>query len=265
MNRYTCCAVLAALAGSSSAFAVGSIAAVEVIDRDTGTVLSPHYYRGEYWIAGHPGSKYAIRIENRDGGRILAVTSVDGVNVISGEDAAFGQDGYVFDPAQQYEITGWRKTQAEVAAFTFTDAVHSYAELTGRPANVGVIGVALFRERVPPPLTMLTPSPATPAPRAGLPSDAIAGSSAAENAAATARAPPVKLGTGHGERETSLVERVSFERQGPQPNEIIRIRYDSLENLMARGIIHRPIPHPVVPQPDPFPAQPERFVADPPG
>ena len=103
-------------------------------------------------MAGRPGARYAIEIRNRLGERLLAVTSVDGVNVVSGATAAWDQTGYVFGPGERYQITGWRKTDAEVAAFTFTDSPNSYAERTGRPANVGVIGVALFRERQPQPV-----------------------------------------------------------------------------------------------------------------
>jgi hypothetical protein len=139
-----------ALSGACAAQTLGSIAEISVIDRDTGVTLTPHYYRGEYWIAGRPGAKYAIEIHNRLGERLLAVTSVDGVNVLSGATAAFDQTGYVFDAGERYEITGWRKSDSEVAAFTFTDLPDSYAARTGRPANVGVIGVALFRERRPP-------------------------------------------------------------------------------------------------------------------
>ena len=71
------------------------------------------------------------------------MTAVDGINVISGETGAWGQSGYVFGPGESYEIAGWRKSDAEIAAFNFTAAGNSYAERTGRPANVGVIGVAL--------------------------------------------------------------------------------------------------------------------------
>src|SRR5271168_5606069 len=132
------------------AHTVGGIAEVSIIDRESGAVLSPYYYRGEYWVAGRPGARYSIEIRNRLGERMLAVTSVDGVNVISGATAAWDQTGYVFNPGERYQITGWRKSDAEVAAFTFTDSSNSYAERTGRPANVGVIGVAIFRELQPP-------------------------------------------------------------------------------------------------------------------
>lgn len=255
------CVVLAAVAQTPAAFALGRIADVEIVDRDSGEALSPHYYRGEYWVAGRPGAKYAIRIHNYAPGRILAVTSVDGVNVLSGEDASFGQDGYVFYPTQEYDITGWRKSRTEVAAFTFTDAAGSYAGLTGRPANIGVIGVALFPERqYSPPVTNAVPqfregAKALQAPSARSQADAVAGASA----------PAPKLGTGHGERESSSVEFVDFQRQEPQPAEVIRIRYDSLENLLARGIIRRPPPHRPASAPEPFPAEDSHFVPDPPG
>ena len=147
MRRLFCSAVLLGLTVTCNAQVRGGIADVAVIDRDSGAVLSPHYYRGEYWVAGRPGARYSIQIRNRLGERLLAVTSVDGVNVVSGATAGWDQTGYVFGPGESYQITGWRKTDAEVAAFTFTESANSYAERTGRPGNVGVIGVAIFRER----------------------------------------------------------------------------------------------------------------------
>ncbi|HWG29200.1 MAG TPA: hypothetical protein VN676_01505 [Steroidobacteraceae bacterium] len=137
-------ALWAALLGSAPVLA--GLADVAVVDRDTGATLTPHYFHGEYWIAGTPGARYAIEIRNRVAGRLLAVTSVDGVNVVTGETAGWGQNGYVLSSGQHCQIIGWRKSDAEVAAFTFTALPDSYAALTGRPASVGVIGVALFRE-----------------------------------------------------------------------------------------------------------------------
>jgi len=259
------------LAGACAAQSLGSIAEVSIIDRDTGVTLSPHYYRGEYWVAGRPGARYAIEVRNRLGERLLAVTSVDGVNVLSGATAAFDQTGYVFEPAERYQITGWRKSDAEIAAFTFTDLPNSYAARTGRAANVGVIGVALFRERRSPAVWTPPPRPLTEAPLARQ-SDSAAGAAMSppppaapaplQNEAARL-APQAKLGTGHGEREYSYVTHTEFVRQQSQPNEIIRIRYDSLENLLAMGIVKRP--RPIPPTMNPFPgSQDEQYVPDPP-
>jgi len=280
-------AALAALATSCDALAVGNIANVTVIDRDSGGTLEAHYFRGEYWVAGTPGARYAIEIRNCVGGRLLAVTSVDGVNVLSGATAGWNQGGYVFDPGERYQITGWRKSDAQVAAFTFTASPNSYAERTGRPANVGVIGVAVFRER-PPPMSYTPPRIADDSARerqapvaaeadraAAKPSTAIAGMAGMAAADAVnaptesslawrALMPAPKLGTGHGEREYSYVGHTEFRRMQPEPDEVIRIRYDSLENLTAMGIVGRPRPTP--PVPNPFPGSRERnYVPDPPG
>jgi len=78
------------------------------------------------------------------------VTSVDGVNVISGATAAPSQSGYVLDPWGSVEIAGWRKSFDDVATFFFTDLGNSYAARTGRPDDVGVIGVAVFEEKTHP-------------------------------------------------------------------------------------------------------------------
>ncbi len=152
MKKLILALAAAAVAGgfSTQALAVGRLADVTVTDRSTGATLPVHYHRGEYWVAGVPGAKYAIDIRNTSGRRVLAVTSVDGVNVVSGETASTAQTGYVFDAWQRYDITGWRKSNNAVAAFEFTASPNSYAERTGRPRDVGVIGVALFRERAVP-------------------------------------------------------------------------------------------------------------------
>ena len=98
MNRTICLAALAAMAASCNALAVGGIAEVTIIDRDSGATLTPYLSHGEYWVAGKPGATYAIAIHNHLDERLLAVTSVDGVNVLSGDTAAWNQTGYVFRP-----------------------------------------------------------------------------------------------------------------------------------------------------------------------
>lgn len=257
-------AIAVALAASADAEALPGIAGVSIIDRDSGVALSPQYYRGEYWVAGRPGARYAIEIHNRLGERLLAVTSVDGVNVLSGTTAGWDQGGYVFGPGERYQITGWRKTDAQVAAFTFVDSPNSYAERTGRPANVGVVGVALFRERRPQPVVSMPMLKESPMPGE---SDAARASAPTEMQAQPmlrAPAPAAKLGTGHGEREYSYVDHTEFVRMQSQPNEVIRIHYDSLDNLVAMGIVKRPRPE--IPGANPFPASPDRdYVPDPPG
>jgi hypothetical protein len=162
--------VAAALIATAAlqAFAIGRVADVTIIDRSTGQTLPIYQHGGEYWVAGQPGAKYAIQIRNFSGPRVLAVTSVDGLNVLSGATANYNQSGYVFDSRQRYSIEGWRKSDSQIAAFVFTDSDNSYAERVGKPRDVGVIGVALFRERAPvvyeAPPVISRPAPVPPLP-----------------------------------------------------------------------------------------------------
>ena len=227
---------------------------VEVLDRGTGEALTVYWRDGERYVAGEPGREYEIRLRNRGGGRVLAVTSVDGVNVITGRTAAPLGSGYVLDPWGLVAIDGWRKSMDQVAAFYFTALPDSYAARTGRPDNVGVIGVALFREAERPP---------TLEDEAGLDrsrADAAAAPSAAAPSAAKSARAEERLGTGDGRRLDSGARYTAFERASDAPDEVIRIYYDSRRHLVAQGIIPPPRWRVANRQPEPFPAG---FVPDP--
>ena len=251
---------------------------IEVYDRTTGSTL-PHYQKdGRRYIVGTPGHEYALRIRNTTGGRVLAVTSVDGVNVISGDTAAPSQSGYVLGAFASVEVLGWRKSLDRTAAFFFTEHQNSYAARTGRPNDVGVIGVAAFREKARPVDYSFRRAPAAEASEARAPSG--------ERSAAGAPAPAVmpepesaqsaarddsrqpgprsqaKLGTGHGRNETSHVRLVSFERASVNPAQTVTIQYDRRENLVAMGVLPAPSPRITSRDPNPFPAA-VRFAPDP--
>jgi len=260
--RSLCLAVV--IAGITlNAHAVGRLADVSIVDRVTGEQIPSHFYSGEYWVVGTPGARYAILIRNSLGERVLAVTAVDGVNALSGDTASWDQTGYVFGPRQQYPIAGWRKSSSEVAAFEFTAISNAYATRTGRPENVGVIGVALFRERAiaadSEARAYRLQAPFLPAPS---PSAAESATGRAMMGALSAGVPQA-LGTGHGQLEYSRVYDVDFERLHATPDEVVRIRYDSLQNLVAMGVIRHP-QQPLT-TPNPFPDSPlARYVPDPP-
>ncbi len=231
---------------------------IEIVDTASGRALQTWQHAGRSWVAGEPGARYALRIRNPTPRRLLAVVSVDGVNVLSGESAAYGQGGYVFEPWSTATIDGWRKSLAETAAFYFTELPDSYAARTGRPLDVGVIGLAVFEEYVSPPV-------APAAPPLSFPERAKARGEARDDAAATrdlareqsAMAAAPSLGTGHGERLHSPATTTRFQRAASTPNAVIAIHYDRLSSLIARGIV----PPPAVAEPNPFPQQ---FVPDPP-
>ena len=252
----TLLATLLLIAGCISGAVAASLAEVQVIDRTTGQSLETWRHRGRLYVAGTPGNRYAVSLRNRSDGRVLTVISVDGVNAVSGETANASQSGYVLAPGQSAEIAGWRKSLEEVAAFYFTRIGDSYAARTERPQNVGVIGVAVFNEYVPP-----TPPAQIGAQEKAESSADNATGSAARSAAKAAPAPAAeaKLGTGHGERIAARVGTTEFRRQSTQPNEVITIFYDSRANLIARGIISGA---PRYGHPNPFPGG---FVPDPKG
>lgn len=228
-----------ALLAAGGAAAHGRLADLSVHDRTEGRRLVVHWHEGRAYVVGKPGNEYQVTIRNRSREEVLAVVSVDGVNVVSGETAHPGQTGYVLSAHQSYDILGWRKSLAETAAFYFTALPDSYAARTGRPDHVGVIGVALFRRK---------PEPQA---RRDAASDAASGPRPAEQAA--------RLGTGHGRREASHAQHVVFERATPSPVETLTLYYDSHASLVARGAIRESIP--VAPLPRPFPG----FVPDPRG
>ena len=267
-------APLGACAHSPPPIVSSHLATVEVLDRADNALLPVYVAGGERWIVGTPGHEYAIRIRNHTGTRILAVPSVDGVNAITGETASPEQSGYVLEPYGSVEIAGWRKSLANTAAFYFTNLADSYAARTGRPGDVGVIGVAVFRERVP---VAYAPRPNVydqrakrsdaPASQPAPPAEAPAAAGAAAKEADVTNVAGLrqnrdegKLGTGHGRSETAYAQRVGFERATSSPESVVAIRYDRREALVARGIV--PGPSYADRAPSAFPAWPG-FAPDP--
>lgn len=216
-----------ALMAAGQALAHG-LADVSIYDRTDGKRLPVHWHEGRAYVAGKPGNEYQVVLRNRQREDVLAVVSVDGVNVVTGQTAHPSQSGYVLGPRSALQIKGWRRSLSQTAAFYFTSLPDSYAARTGRPHDVGVIGVALFRKK--------PPAPAAPIAR--------------DRSEAA-------VGTGHGRHETSHARHVAFERATRAPAEVITLYYDSRANLVARGIIRDAMSYP----PHPFPG----FVPDPAG
>ena len=269
--------------------AQNDLAGLRVINRDTGEVLRTWYHDGRYYVAGEPGTRYGLRFYNNTGGRVLVVASVDGVNIITGETANYDQRGYVLSPWQITDVNGWRKSETAIAAFEFARLSGSYAARTGRPGDVGVIGIAVFRERTPPPQSpsastaneprpyivrrapsRLSPSPAPPPPPdmaapppAAAPSSVMPAqrSEAMDLARASKALVDEKLGTAHGASEWSVINTVDFVRATREPQAISLIEYDTWDHLVAKGVIPGNSRH----HPQAFPGEPRlSYVPDPP-
>jgi len=235
---------------------------VEIYDRTAGRMLDVYWHEGRRYVVGEPGHEYQVVLRNHTNRRVLAVTSVDGVNVITGETASPEQSGYVLSAWDALEVSGWRKNMDEVATFYFTAHRNSYAARTGRPHDVGVIGVALYREkgRFKKFLDRFDDD--------GLQPDRLdegdasgAAPPAAEPApqAESRRQRSEKLGTGHGQRQRDEARYTDFVRATEVPEQVLTIYYDSRARLVAQGVIprgrdvaqHRPRPFPGGFVPDP--------------
>lgn len=244
----------------------GQLLDLSVYDRDSRETLPVYWQAGRYYVAGVPGHRYQLTLRNHSGDDVLGIISVDGVNAISGRTADWSQDdGYVLGTGTSYDVKGWRKSQSQVAGFVFADAGNSYASRTGRPDNVGVVGIAVFRSRAAieamardevSRMEREAPPPMQPSAGAAAPAPSLASRASSEARADKASAP---LGTGFGQRERDQVRIVDFQRASSEPDEVITLYYDTRAHLVARGVLP---PMTVSPRlPEPFPS---RFVPDPP-
>ncbi len=293
-HRVLLAAAIVAMGLGAEAKAFADPVDLQVVDRQTGKPLQIWRRDGRLFVAGQPGANYSLRVTNHTDGRVLVVMSVDGINILSGETAGYDQRGYIFAPHETDDIVGWRKSLSEVAAFTFAPLPQSYAARTGRPAEVGVIGIAVFNERAPMPVAIpeplalrkppspYPPPPPAPPPPNGMPVPAPGLARAAPSGDPNTQVGEVivtaqkravqpanradKLGTAHGAIETSVITEEPFERATDAPQFTRQIEYDTYDSLVAAGVIPHGPKHGQAPRPRPFPSNQdnERFVPDPP-
>ena len=92
------------------------------MDRETGQVLRAWRHDGRLFVVGRPGDRYSLRVTNDTDGEVMVVMSVDGVNIRHRRDGGLGPERLCASAHQSYDVTGWRKSTTEVAAFTFAPA-----------------------------------------------------------------------------------------------------------------------------------------------
>lgn len=119
---------------------------VQVI-RDNGETLPTYALKDRFYVQGNANERYIIRITNPTANRIEAVVSVDGLDVVDGENGDLRKRGYVVPPYGETRIEGFRTSSSDVATFRFSAVSDSYAGKKGKARNVGVIAVALFEEQ----------------------------------------------------------------------------------------------------------------------
>ncbi len=109
-------------------------------------------FSNKLFVEARKGQEYSIRIKNNSWGRILAVASVDGLDVLTGKSAVENGNGYVINGYNSLTIDGFRISDEEVAKFVFDYKGASYAasKEDGSERNVGVIAARIFQEKVKP-------------------------------------------------------------------------------------------------------------------
>jgi len=107
------------------------------------------YRNGKKWIEARKDSIFSIKIENSSYNRVLAVISVDGLNVINAKhEDPHNSTGYIINSNSSIVVPGWLIDQEKVREFVFTERGTSYAKKIGADqSNIGVIGAAIFPEK----------------------------------------------------------------------------------------------------------------------
>jgi len=214
---------------------------------------------GTTWVEGREGSEYILRVVNQTYGRVLVVTSVDGLSVMDGKAASLSSDqGYILGARDSMAIPGWRLDNDSVAKFKFGKAGSSYASVSGHPMDIGVIGCAVFLEQYVPPRNYepftkkYMHDPGQVICRMGPTFGAACFNMSAESVSMAADCAAPSLGTAFGEKTGHRVTETTFTRQEPA-HEVLSVRYGTREELIRHGIDlnQRPV---VGRAPNPFPA-----------
>ncbi len=113
-----------------------------------GHACKQYTHDGKIFIEAKDGSEYEIKIKNPHWFRVMAVVTVDGLNVISGKEDLDNGGGYIISGNSSLTIKGFRHSNESVGAFKFTNKNSSYTKEQGNgTANVGVIGILLYNEQ----------------------------------------------------------------------------------------------------------------------
>lgn len=199
-----------------------------------GRKIKEYQHNGNSFVEAKYGSNYSIRVANNSYHRVMAIISVDGVDVISGKEATDASPGYVIDGQSSLNIDGFRVDNSTVAKFTFTENDKSYTKevVTGSSKNCGVIGVRVFSEKQKPIVIR------SPQPEYGFGSKknyyAPFDSTRSCNTLSTKSASPFSVGTSWGDAEKSEVKSVEFISQDLISD--IIIYYTNKRGLISLGV-----------------------------
>jgi len=213
----------------------GSVS-VEVVSEDGKTLLAvPHRDMRKsgtriikQYLEARRGETYGIVIRNRTSERIGVVVAVDGRNIISGRrsELANSEEMYLVNAWDEGRYDGWRTGRDTVHRFYFTDPGDSYSERTFHDASaMGVIAVAVYREKERPVPEMKLRENAPAAPEADL-----------SKKDASPRAKEEAAGTGFGSAQYSPTVQMAFEPEAAAVQKVL-MKYEWRETLCRKGVI----------------------------
>jgi hypothetical protein len=195
------------------------------------------------YVEAEKGEEYGIRIRNNTARRVGVVVAVDGRNIISGKKSNLRRNErmYILGPYESATYEGWRTAMNTVNRFYFTEPGDSYAGAFGDYSAMGVVAVAVYREKdVPAPRSRVynrekEEKRAEDRSGAGKP-----GPSPSEEGAPGTLAPQRKgesAGTGFGEEKYSPSIRVQF-RPERRVAERHFLKYEWRDTLCRKGVIN---------------------------
>lgn len=129
--------------------------------RDAPLTIFSSIGQKNYQLAGKAGEPYVLVYTNRSATPYEIITTVDGLDVLSGKPGSRSYNGYLLQAGAVLRIEGFRKSADEVAAFRFSGKDRAYAAnaLAGDRRNIGVIGTVLYEVRPVTPAQAAVPSP----------------------------------------------------------------------------------------------------------
>lgn len=203
-----------------------------------------YYHQGQVWIEGREGSTYTLRFTNRSPNRVLAIFSVDGLDVLKGKPAGHLSEGYVVNGNSTLDIPGWKLDAATAAEFFFSRSSKSYvAKIGGNVGNTGVIGAMVFREQQWNYPGYLSANNLSFNNNSSSAVRSISGHGISISGtlnAISSNAVSQDVGTGFGNATQWNTVNTLFTRENPTvPNAIMAVYYDSSKNLQKRGIVLR--------------------------
>ena len=236
-----------------------------------GHPVQEYFKDSKHYIEARKSNEFSLRIRNNGSKRIVALPSVDGLSVLDGKEAGMNSQGYIINGYDSLTIDGWRVSDSEVRKFFFTYPENSYAKRKNNGDNLGVIGVAIFREKethqCPDPIIIHDDYPKQQPPWKRWPweepirpyfhpdSDKMPDNKflCSENTnevkmmSMQNNAVSQKVGTGWGPEKISNVISVSFEKEN-SPDAVFEIYYNTKEQLEKIGVDFGKKPQYVSPQ-----------------